>query len=241
MNKIKLVTLDMAGTTLTDHKEVETCFAQACKLSKLEVSAERIQALQGYAKKEVFQLLWDEKIGEDHPEYEENVFTSYDLFCEILEHHYHTNTCTPTAHCLETLAWLRENKIKIALTTGFYRKVANVILDNLGWLNGLDKDYKNIDDTSPIDLSVTPTEVSKGRPAPDMIQYAMAQFGISDPKEVINVGDTPVDLQSGFQAQVRMSLAVTNGTHSKADLEIHPNDGLLSDISEIVTIIKQLN
>lgn len=59
---IKLVVLDMAGTTVQDHKEVETCFAKACQATQLEVSDERILALQGYSKIHVFKLLWGERL-----------------------------------------------------------------------------------------------------------------------------------------------------------------------------------
>ena len=62
MSPIKLVVFDMAGTTVQDKKEVETCFARACEVTNLNVSEERILALQGYSKIEVFRLLWSEKI-----------------------------------------------------------------------------------------------------------------------------------------------------------------------------------
>jgi phosphoglycolate phosphatase-like HAD superfamily hydrolase len=73
-----------------------------------------------------------------------------------------------------------------------------------------------------------------------MIQYAMEKFGITDPQEVINIGDTPVDLAFGKNAQVRLALGVCNGTHSRSQLEGHPNDGLLNKISDLITLIDQL-
>ena len=135
MSSIELVVFDMAGTTVQDKKEVETCFAKACKETNLDVSEERILALQGYSKIEVFKLLWEERIGQTHPEYEENVVYSYDYFRMILEDHYKANNILPTEGCLETFAFLRENEIKIALTTGFYRKVTNIILEKLGFFS----------------------------------------------------------------------------------------------------------
>jgi len=241
MNKIKLVVFDMAGTTVRDNKEVETCFAQACSQTGLVVSEERILALQGYSKIEVFQMLWDEKIGKDHPEYEENVFVSYDTFREILENHYKTHEIIPTEGCLETFAYLRESGIKIALTTGFYRIVADIILKKLGWLEGLDENHFNMDGTAVIDLSLTPDDVIKGRPEPYMIKKAMEVFGIEDPWQVINVGDTPSDLESGKKAGCLLSLGVTNGTHSHDQLAAYPNDGLISSIAGIIEIVKQQN
>jgi phosphonatase-like hydrolase len=239
MPKIKLVVFDMAGTTIKDNKEVESCFSQACIQTGLNVSDDRILALQGYSKIEVFRMLWDEKIGIEHPEFEENVFTSYDYFCDILEHHYNNFPIAPTLHCLDTFKYLRENDIKIALTTGFYRKVSNIILEKLGWLKGLNKEYFNDTNTGIIDFSICSDEVFKGRPQPFMIFKAMKMFGVTDAKEVINVGDTPADLESGKNARVAYNLAVTNGTHSKEQLMAYENDGLISDMSELKNYILQ--
>ncbi len=235
---IKLVVLDMAGTTVQDHKEVETCFAKACQATQLEVSDERILALQGYSKIHVFKLLWGERLGENHPDLKEKANTSFRAFTEILEKHYLENPILPTDGCLETLAFLRENQIKIALTTGFYRKVTHIILEKLGWLEGLDKNYLNTSGKGIIDLSITSDEVEKGRPEPFMIFKAMKTFGISDPQHVVNIGDTPSDLQSGVRAGCRYSLGLTNGTHTLQQLKIYRNDGLLTSLAELPAFLQ---
>ncbi len=239
MKNIELVIFDMAGTTVRDQKEVETCFAEACKITELDVNEERILALQGYSKIEVFRMLWNEKIGETHPDFAKNVQFSYENFTRILEEHYHNHTILPTDHCLEIFEYLRAHNIKIALTTGFYRKVTNIILNKLGWLDGLDSEYFNASGKGIIDLSIASDEVEKGRPQPDMILKALKMLGISDPKNVINIGDTPSDLQSGKSAGLALSLGVCNGTHSRDQLEAYPNDGLLADLSELKTILER--
>ena len=66
-----------------------------------------------------------------------------------------------------------------------------------------------------------------------MILKAVKTLGITDLKNVINIGDTPSDLQSGKSAGVALSLGICNGTHSRAQLEGYPNDGLLADLSEL--------
>jgi phosphonatase-like hydrolase len=239
MPQIKLVVFDMAGTTIQDHKEVETCFARACDYVELNVSDERILALQGYSKIEVFKLLWDEKIGYDHPEYSENVAYSYDYFKMILEEHYVQNDVIPTEGCLEIFEFLRENNIKIALTTGFYRKVVNIILKKIGWFKGLDNQYFNRSGDSIIDLSIASDEVPKGRPEPHMIYKAMKAFGLDDPKQIINIGDTPVDLVSGMRSGCLLNLAVTNGTHPIEKLKIYRNDGMLDSLYDLKPMIQK--
>jgi phosphonatase-like hydrolase len=230
IKSIQLVVFDMAGTTIQDNKEVESTFARACASTGLPVNEERILALQGYSKIQVFDMLWKERLGEDHPELKENIAVSYDYFCQILEEHYLTNPVYPTEGCLEVFEFLKEREIKIALTTGFYRKVTNIILEKLGWLDGLNANYVG---NGLINASIASDEVPKGRPEPYMIRQAMKLLNVHDSFRVINIGDTPSDLKSGIRAGCRLSLGVTNGTHTRQQLAIHRNDGLLINISEL--------
>ncbi|MDF0692908.1 HAD family hydrolase [Aquirufa ecclesiirivi] len=239
---IQLVVLDMAGTSILDEHEVEHCFKKAALKNGLLSSDDRILALQGYAKLYVFQTLWTEQLGEGDPMVEQKAQTSYQDFTQILEEHYLKSEVKPTEGCLELFHYLHQQGIYITLTTGFYRKVANIILDKIGWGKTLNQNYMNIQNKSGIHLSVCPDEVHGiGRPAPNMIELAMSRFGITDKSRVINVGDTPVDLAFGKNAGVRLALGVCNGTHSREQLEAYPNDGLLNNIADLIPIIEKVN
>src|SRR5213078_1792559 len=106
MQPIELVVFDMAGTTVTDQHEVERCFAEAAAQTGLSVSDERILAMQGLAKRYVFETLWKEQIGEAHPDIAQHTDVSYAAFRTILENHYLTQGATPTEGCLETFDYL---------------------------------------------------------------------------------------------------------------------------------------
>jgi phosphonatase-like hydrolase len=233
---IQLAIFDMAGTTVRDLKEVETCFAQAARQTGLDVSDERITAVQGWSKRYVFETLWTEQLGANAPTLPQHVETSYGLFKSILEAHYRTQPVVPTEGCLETFAYLKAQGIPIALTTGFYRKVVAIILERLGWNEGLDEHYAG-SSSSLIQLSIAGDEVTNGRPAPDMIQRAMQHFGITDARQVVNVGDTPSDLESGRRAGVGLNLGVTNGTHTYAQLAAFPQDGLLPNLGALPQLL----
>lgn len=237
MQPIELIVFDMAGTTVQDRHEVEMCFIEAASHTGLSVTPERVLALQGYSKIYVFELLWTEMIGENHKDLSELVNNSYHVFCEILENHYASNNIFPTEGCMEIFGYLKSKNIKIALTTGFYRKVTNIILGKLGWLEGLNEQYLGNQNTI-IQISIASDEVSKGRPEPFMIHKAMRLLNVHDSTSVINIGDTPSDLKSGIRAGCRMSLGVTNGTHKRSQLSIHRNDGLLNNILELKQFIK---
>lgn len=238
MSAIQLVVFDMAGTTVTDHHEVERCFAEAAAQTGLIVTDERILAMQGLAKRFVFETLWKEQIGEQHPDVSKHVAVSYTAFTRILENHYLTNGATPTEGCLEVFDFLHEQGIAIALTTGFYRKVTDIILGKLGWLEGLNEQRVGSAE-SLLQASITSDEVARGRPYPYMIERAMHLLGVTDPRAVINVGDTPSDLLSGQAAGVLLNLGVTNGTHTADQLEPHPHDRLLGSLAELIPLISE--
>ncbi|MBW4515546.1 MAG: HAD hydrolase-like protein [Timaviella obliquedivisa GSE-PSE-MK23-08B] len=233
MAQVQLVVFDMAGTTVKDENEVQACFFTAAESTGLQAERDRITAMMGWAKKRVFQTLWQEQIGVEHPDYAASVEGSYAKFKEVLEHHYQTQPVQPTEGCLDLFTWLNSQNIKIALNTGFYREVTDIILNRLGWDLGLNENYVGSD--SIIQASITPSEIynSEGRPAPYMIQKAMYLLGIKDPKTVIAIGDTPSDLEAGIHANCLLALGVTNGTHTKAQLESYPNHGLLGSLSEL--------
>ncbi|HEX8426665.1 HAD family hydrolase [Hymenobacter sp.] len=233
MTPLQLVVLDMAGTTVRDQHEVEACFTQAAAATGLQAPAERILAVQGQAKRFVFEMLWREQLGPAAATLLPiRVEHSYRVFRDILEAHYRTQPVVPTEGCLELFAFLRSQGIRIALTTGFYREVTDLILQRLGWDAGLDSQHRGAS-CSLIDLSIASDEVAEGRPAPLLIQKAMRTFGITDPQHVYNVGDTPSDLESARRAGCARSLGVTNGTHSRQQLAQCPNDGLFNSLTEL--------
>lgn len=227
MPNISLVVLDMAGTTLRDVREVETCFAKACAQTGLQVSADRILALQGYAKVEVFRLLWTERMGDHHPDLEDTIAFSYLTFRSILEENYRHSSVIPTEGCVETLTFLKESGIPAVLTTGFYRDVVDIIWNKMSaWVP-----------EGSIQAIVASDEVAQGRPAPDLIFRAMAIVGVDDPKEVVHIGDTPADLKAGYRAGCGYNLAVINGTHTTEQLSPYPHDHLLGHLGEFIEFI----
>jgi phosphoglycolate phosphatase-like HAD superfamily hydrolase len=73
-----------------------------------------------------------------------------------------------------------------------------------------------------------------------MIQKAMYKLGVIDSKNVVTIGDTPSDLSSGINANCLYSFAVTNGTHTKEQLEAYPNHGLFHSLREFQETLASL-
>lgn len=231
---IKLAVFDMAGTTVRDNDEVLACFKQACRESGLDFPDERLNALMGVSKLEVFVTLWREQAGPDAaPEFiREKADEAFDLFKNILENYYLSNPVEPVPGAVELFEWLRSRGVKVALNTGFYRQVTDIILKKLGWDRGLNEQHVG-GPQSVIDMSITSDEVPAGRPQPFMIRKAMDTFGVEDARQVLKVGDTPVDLQEGQNAGVGLNLAVVDGTHTRAQLEVFEHDALLPSLTEL--------
>src|SRR5204863_8616858 len=111
------------------------------------------------------------------------------------------------AGATETFAWLRARGIRFVLNTGFDRDTTRLLLEALGWLDGV------------ADAVICVDDVAHGRPAPDLIRAAMAATGIDAPERVANVGDTALDLEAAARAGVRWSIGVTSGAHRRERLE----------------------
>lgn len=233
-NTLQLVVFDMAGTTVRDNNEVLLCFSEACRQAGLTANEKRLNALMGVSKLEVFHLLWQEELGENAATETvvDRAGQTFRSFCRILEQYYQSNAVEPTQGAMDVFHFLHDRGIKIALNTGFYRKVTDIILNKLGWLAGLDAQYVGTAG-SVIDFSIASDEVPKGRPEPFMIRKAMSVLGVENSRQVIKIGDTPVDLLEGRNAECAYTLAVTNGTHTRAELEFLDNDGLLGSLSDL--------
>ncbi|MCX7743100.1 MAG: HAD hydrolase-like protein [Flavobacteriales bacterium] len=234
---IKLLILDMAGTTVRDLNEVEKCFAEACKITGLQVDDATIKAVQGWSKIYVFEKLWKEQLGENHPNLELKIKHSFQSFKDILETYYQTHEILPTEGAMEVFEFCKKHKIKVVLTTGFYRKVTDLILERLGWMKGLNEQRIAISSDAIIDASISSDEVANGRPAPDLVFKAMNIFKINDPKEIVVVGDTPSDLGCGKNAGALLTIGVTNGTHPKELLEPLPHDKLIPSLKKLPEVL----
>lgn len=233
-----LVVFDMAGTTVRDNNEVELCFMQALHETGLEAGHDEINAMMGWSKQVVFETLWRKQLPVASDEVIRlHTRKSFTVFKRILEDHYENSPVVPAPGCNEVFSYLRERGVKIALTTGFYRKVTDILLRRLGWDTGLDSHYAG---DGMINASVSSDQVFLGRPAPFMIFRAMELCHVTDVRRIIKIGDTPSDLAEGKNAGCLFSLGITNGTHTKEQLAICEHDGLLDNLLAFRTFMEGL-
>jgi phosphonatase-like hydrolase len=127
----------------------------------------------------------------------------------------------------ETFRKLKQRKLKVAIDTGFDRKITDSILDRLGWVRH-----------HLIDASVTSDEVPRGRPYPDLIYKAMELTHVNDSQCVAKVGDTASDLLEGNSAGCGWVIGVTTGAFSKADLQKEKHTHLIENVREVLEIFE---
>jgi phosphonatase-like hydrolase len=223
--RIELVVFDMAGTTFYDGEAVNRCLRAALEAAGLVVSADEVKSVMGRAKPESLRLLIERSPLRDR--LAGRLAEIHGDFVARMLHFYETDpTIREVPGTSETFARLKGAEIRVALDTGFSRDLVEVLLRRLGWRErGL------------IDASAASDEVPRGRPHPDMIRRIMAELGIQDPGRVAKVGDTPADLLEGQNAGCGLVIGVTEGTHTRAQLEPHPHTHLIGSVAELPELI----
>jgi phosphonatase-like hydrolase len=121
---------------------------------------------------------------------------------------------------------LRRAGVQLALDTGFSRDIVDAILQRLSWAG-----------TDLLDATVASDEVPRGRPHPDLVLQAMKLTGVKDARRVAKVGDTPSDLQEGHAAGCGFVIGVTNGSHTRQQLESHPHTHLIDNLRELPALL----
>ena len=131
----------------------------------------------------------------------------------------------PIEGAAATFAWCRSHGIRIAVTTGFYREISDLILAEAGW-------------AKLFDANISSSDVAMGRPAPFMIFRAMEATGTTDVRQVVNVGDTPLDLQAGTRSGARGVVGVLTGRHDRQQLQRELHTHLIPSVAELPALIE---
>lgn len=227
----ELIACDMAGTTIDEHADVYRALENAVREFGVEVREEDLQHWMGAEKKEAIKALIELGGGSAS---DEQVQAQFDRFRELLLGYYQENPPVALPGVVEALQHLAASGTKIALTTGFSRDVADIILDGLGWKVGPGE---------LLDAVVAGDETAAGRPAPYMIHRAMELAGVRDVAKVIAAGDTANDLLAAHHAGVH-GIGVLTGKLGREDLERHPHAAVLESVAglpEYLAVIESEN
>ncbi len=215
---IRLVVLDMAGTTVADQGAVEEAFQVALDAVGLTAGDLRddpgayIRRTMGQSKITVF----TELLGGDRHRAEQANTAFESAFDQAVGR----GEVGPMPGAEECLSALRGAGMRLCLTTGFSPTTRDRVVGALGWQGA-------------VDLLLSPSDAGRGRPWPDMILTAVLRLRIDDVAEVAVVGDTANDLLSGSRAGASMVVGVLSGAHTRAELSRAPHTHVLGSVAEL--------
>jgi phosphonatase-like hydrolase len=218
IGRYALACLDMAGTTICDDGAVDEAFgAGLASVGILPGSADFAQACtfvhqtMGWSKADVFaSLLRPMDAGRATVE-----------FAARYEAIVARGGIREIPGATAVLHRLRAAEVRVCLTTGFAPTTRDAVIAALGW-------------SAAIDLALSPGDVGRGRPAPDMIFAAMDRLKVSDPAAVAVVGDTVSDLEAGTRAGAGAVIGVLSGAHDAASLSTVPHSAIIADVTALI-------
>ncbi len=220
--RINLVVLDMAGTTVADGGLVEQAFTRAAAALGVKPGGadharmmDHVRATMGESKIAVFRTLFgtQERARRANAEFE-------NAYGELVD----GGACAPLPGAREAIERLRGEGRRVVLTTGFARVTQDAILDALGW-----RDLA--------DLTLCPADAGRGRPAPDMVLTAVLRTATDDVRQVAVAGDTSYDMLSGVRAGAGLVAGVLTGAHDRALLERSGATHVLDSVAGLPSLV----
>ena len=224
--KVALVVFDIAGTTVTDDNSVNDAFRGAFGKSGYPVALTEVNYIMGYRKIEAIKILL-QKFYPGQVDNEELIQHIHDVFLKDMQAYYrHTPNLAALPYAEEVFRQLHTKNIKIGLDTGFTKSITDIIIERLGWGTN-----------SMVDQVISSDEVPEGRPSPYMIQRIMEAVKITDPKQVVKVGDTEVDIAEGRNAGCGLVVSVTTGSYTREELQKYAPDHIIESLNELAPLL----
>lgn len=214
--KVRLVVFDWAGTMVDYGCQAPiAAFVAGFKAKGVAVSMAAARIPMGMEKREHIKTvagmdevarLWHKIHG--RPVREQDIDTMYDEFATLLLDSIEAKS-NLLPHVVEAVAELRKRNIKVGASTGYFTEAAEIVVKKAASQGYIP------------DFTICASEVPAGRPAPWMIYRAMEALDVFPPEAVINVGDTPVDIESALNAGVwSVGVAATGNQMGLTEAEI---------------------
>ncbi|MEV5339137.1 phosphonatase-like hydrolase [Streptomyces sp. NPDC052676] len=221
---IRLVVLDMAGTTVADGGLVERAFEAAARELGVEPGSPDhadklayVRATMGESKISVFRHLF----GDETAARRANAAFEK-AYGELVD----GGLIAPVPGAREAVEEIRGTGRTVVLTTGFARVTQDAILDALGW-----RDL--------VPLTLCPADAGgRGRPYPDMVLTALLRTGAADDvRQIAVAGDTSYDMLSGVRAGAGVVAGVLTGAHDADALRAAGATHVLDSVAQLPEVL----
>jgi phosphonatase-like hydrolase len=240
MEKSKMVMFDLSGTTVYDEGYVTGCLYRAARELEIQTTEQEIAENIGTNKRHLYQFLIARSMGQavaladmgracldpEAAELADKAFALYESYMIEL----YRKEVREVPGAADTFRWLHERDIRVATDTGFHGAITEAIMERLGWLrDGL------------VDISVCVQDIpeERGRPAPYMIFHAMLNLGITSVREVVKVGDQPVDLLEGYNAGCRGVVGVLSGSMDATVLGRYWHTHIIPSVKDLPELMER--
>jgi phosphoglycolate phosphatase len=221
-NPIQIAVVDMAGTTVVDDGLVVAAFAAAATAvgvpesgPERESARQYVVATMGQSKISVFRALF----GTEELAQQANA-----AFEHAYEQLIDEGKAAPIAGAAEAISRLRQNGIRVALTTGFSATTQEKLLAALDW-------------QSLADLVLAPGDGVRGRPYPDLILTALMRLEADSVFNVAVLGDTTSDIESALRAGAAIAAGTLTGAHNDRQLRDAGATHVVGSITDFAELI----
>jgi len=224
---ISMVIFDMAGTTVNEDNVVYKTLQKAINKKGFDFTLDQVLA-EGAGKEKLEAIQSILKVYARNAD--KNLANEiYSDFIVLLSKAYEDIDVLPQPNAEELFQILKQRNIRVVLNTGYNADIADSLVKKLGWKKGVE-----------FDSLITSSDVEKNRPDPEMIDLAMDIYGVVDPKKVIKVGDSIIDIEEGQNAGCGINVGITSGAHTFLQLQSANPDYIISDLIELLPIIDKV-
>ncbi len=198
---VSLVCCGLIGTTVADDGMVERAYSEAIATQGVVTGTAayarcmaQVHRARGRAVIDVLQLLF--------PESQARAQAAQLAFDRSFSAAVDRSGLAPVPGAEQVIDKLAGMGAKVALTTGFSRRVTSLMLDTLSWWDR-------------VDLTLCPDDVPRGYPAPDLFLAAMLRTGIRDVSDVVVVHATESGVLAGKRSGAGIVAGVLTGIHTR--------------------------
>ena len=220
---VSLVCFGLLGTVAQDGGMRERAFAEACATQGIVPGTAdyahymvAVNQALGQPAVEVFRGLFP-----DSPGRAEAAALSFERsFRAVVDR----TGLSPVPGAAEAVAELRASGVQICVMSGLSRRLVSMVLDALDWWRR-------------VDLALTPDDVPRGYPWPDLMLTAMLRLGVQDVREAAYAGSTASGVLCGKRAGAGIIAGVLAGGHTRDRLRSAGATHFIGEVAELPALL----
>jgi phosphoglycolate phosphatase len=220
---VTLACCGLLGTAADDRGILERAFAEACATQGIVPGTAAyahcmvgVHQSRGQAPLDVFRGLFAEGQGRAEAaalSFERSFRAAVDR-----------TGLAPAPGTNEAFAALRDAGVRVCLITSLSRRLLTLVLDTLGWWR-------------MVDLALSPEDVPRGCPWPDLMLSAMLRLGVEDVRETAFAGSTASSVLAGKRSGASIVAGVLAGAHTGDRLRASGATHLIEGMADLPTLL----